>query len=276
MRHEPKGNVKRFLVEVMMKAYILCDYEGTTGTVAWDEEEKALGPEAMAGDINATIEGLRQGGFTKFVTRDYHGGGKTIRPVDVDPEATLIRGKSTPYPYGLSEDFDAMCFIGAHCMAGVKDGVMCHTMNGDVYEVRLNGTLIGEVGGYAYLAGHFDVPIIMVSGDRAVCKEATDIIGDVETAVTKIGLTRNCAEVFHPTVSRKNITDAALRAARRIKEFKPLKAETPCTLDVTYRNPDMADRVQDTSGGERIGDRTVRIVAGDALEAFQRFERGFQ
>lgn len=259
-----------------MKAYILCDYEGTTGTVTWDDEEKALGPEAMAGDINATIEGLRQAGFTKFVTRDYHGGGRTIRPMDIDPAATLIRGKSTPYPYGLSADFDAMCFVGAHCMAGVADGVMCHTMNGDIYELRLNGKLIGEVGGFAYLAGHFDVPMIMVAGDSAVCREATDLVGDVETAVTKIGLTRNCAEVFHPSVSRKNITDAALRAAKRLKEFKPLKAELPCTLDVTYRNADYADRVQDTCGGERIADRTVRVVAETTLEAFRRFERGFQ
>jgi len=61
-----------------------------------------------------------------------------------------------------------------------------------------------------------------------------------------------------------------------LKEFKPLKAETPCVLDVTYRNADMADRVQDTSGGERIADRTVRIKAANALEVFQRFERGFQ
>lgn len=259
-----------------MKAHILCDYEGTTGTVAWDDEEKLLGAEAMAGDINATIEGLRQGGFTEFVVRDYHGGGRTIRPADIDPDATLIRGKSTPYPYGLDAGFDAMCFVGAHCMAGTADGVMAHTMNGDIYELRINGKLIGEVGGFAYLAGHFDVPIIFVSGDRAVCEEAKNVIGDVETAVTKIGLTRNCAEVFHPTVSRKRITEGALRAARRVKEFKPLKAELPVTLEVTYRNADFTDRVLETSGGERISDRTVRIVAPTALEAFRRFERGFQ
>ena len=259
-----------------MKAYILCDYEGTTGVVAWDDEEKSLGPEAMAGDINATIEGLRQGGFTQFVARDYHAGGRTIRPADIDPEATLIRGKSTPYPYGLSPDFDAMCFVGAHTMQGVADGVMGHTMNGDIYELRINGALIGEVGGFAYLAGHFDVPLVFVAGDKAVCEEAKGIIGDVETAVTKIGLTRNCAEVFHPTVSRKRITEAAARAASRIKEFKPLKADLPCTLDVTYRSADHADRVFETSGGERLSGRTVRIVADTVLDAFKRFERGFQ
>lgn len=259
-----------------MKAYILCDYEGTTGTVAWDDEEKLLGPEAMAGDINAAVEGLRQGGFTEFVARDYHAGGRTIRPADIDPEATLIRGKTTPYPYGLGSDFDAMVFVGAHCMAGVADGTMCHTMNGEIYELKLNSKLIGEVGGFAYLAGHFNVPIIMVAGDRAVCEEAKGVIGDVETAVTKIGLARNCAEVFHPSVSRKNITEAAARAAKRLKEFKPLKPDMPCVLDVTYHKPDLALRVFEATGGERLDDRTVRIKADTTLEAFRRFERGFQ
>lgn len=258
-----------------MKAYILCDFEGTTGTVSWDEEN-SLGPEAMVGDLNATIEGLRQGGFTEFVARDYHAGGRTIPLAAVDPAATLIRGKSTPYPYGLGPDFDAMCFVGAHTMQGVATGVMGHTMNGEIYELRLNAKLIGEVGGFAYLMGHFDVPMIFVSGDEAVCDEAKAIIGDVETAATKIGLTRNCAECLHPTVSRQRITEAAMRAAKRIGDFKPLKAELPCVLEVTYRNADAADRVFETCEGERISGRTVRIVAKTALEAFKRFERGFQ
>ena len=50
----------------------------------------------------------------------------------------------------------------------------------------------------------------------------------------------------------------------------------PGTLDVTYRNPDSADRVFETSHGERIGDRTVRIVTENVYEAFKRFGRGFQ
>lgn len=258
-----------------MRAYILCDYEGTTGTVSWDEEN-SLGPEAMAGDVNATIEGLAAGGFTEFVVRDYHAGGNTIHPAALKPEATLIRGKTTPYPYGLSTEFDAMCFVGAHCMAGTATGVMCHTMNGDIYELRINGKLIGEIGGFAYIVGHFDVPMIFVSGDQSACEEAKALIGDVETAATKIGLTRNCAEVLHPTVSRRRITEGALRAAKRLDDFRPMKTTTPCVLEVTYRNPDYTDRVAETSNGERVSDRTVRIVADNVLEVFKRFERGFQ
>jgi len=257
-----------------MKAFILCDYEGTTGTVSWEDED-SLGPEAMAGDINATIEGLRQGGFTEFVVRDYHGGGRTIRPVDIDPAATLIRGKSTPYPYGLGSEFDAMTFVGAHTMAGTQNGVMCHTMNGDIYELKINGKVVGEIGGFAYLTGYFGVPMIFVSGDQAACDEAKGIIGDVETAATKYGLGRLCAECLHASVSRERITSGALAAARRLKEFKPLTIEGLVTLEVSYRSPDSADKVQETTGGERIAGRTVRIVRDNVFEALRHFERGF-
>ncbi|NLN79494.1 MAG: M55 family metallopeptidase [Armatimonadetes bacterium] len=259
-----------------MRAFILCDYEGATGVVSWGDEENTLGPEAMAGDVNATIDGLRQGGFTKFVVRDYHSEGRTIHPASIDPAATLIRGKSTPYPYGLSTDFDAMCFVGAHSMAGTQTGVMCHTMNGEVHAVHINGKQIGEIGGFAYLTSHFGVPLIFVTGDKAACDEALDICGDVEVAPTKFGLSRNCGEMLHPSVSRKGITEAAARAAKRVKEFKLLTTELPCTLDVTYHTPNLADRVFDTGGGQRIDGCTVRVVADTIFDAFKRFERGFQ
>lgn len=258
-----------------MRAFILCDYEGTTGTVSWEDEDR-LGAEAMAGDINATIEGLRQGGFTEFVVRDYHGGGKTIHPADIDPGATLIRGKSTPYPYGLSSDFDAFCFVGAHTMAGTATGVMCHTMNGDIYELKLNETVIGEIGGFAFLVGEMGVPTIFVSGDKAACEEAKAVIGDVETASTKAGLSRLCAECLHRSVSRKLITDKALVAAKRFKDFKSLTTTKPVTLEITYRTPEYTDRVFDVVGGERTADRTIRIVRDTVFDALKCFERGFQ
>lgn len=258
-----------------MKAFILCDYEGTTGTVTWEDED-SLGPEAMAGDVNATIKGLRAGGFTKFVVRDYHGNGKTIHPADIDPEATLIRGKSTPFPYGLQPDFDAMCFIGAHTKACTQTGVMSHTMTGSIHNLTINGVSIGEIGGYALLSGHIGVPIIFVSGDQAACDEAEAIIGDVETAATKIGFTRFCAECLHPKVSRERIESKAFAAAKRVKEFKPLKWDGPFTMEVTYRSPELADRGCETIQGERIDGVTVRLVRDTVYDVLRCFERGFE
>jgi len=259
-----------------MRAFILCDYEGTTGTVCWDETDK-LGPEAMAGDVNAVIAGLREGGFSRFVVRDYHARGRTINPADIEPAATLIRGKSTPFPYGLGPDFDAMAFVGAHARSGVATGVMSHTMNEEtIYEVRINGIEIGEIGGFALLAGYYDVPLVLVVGDDAACEEAKAILEDVETAAVKAGLSRGCAACLHPSTARDLIKRRAAAAAKRVKGFKPLKWTGPFTIDVTFNSPENADRATATIGGQRAGDRTVRLQRDTIPELLQCFERGFE
>lgn len=258
-----------------MRAFILCDYEGTTGTVTWDEQD-SLGPDAMAGDLNAAIAGLRRGGFDRFVARDYHGNGRTIRPADVDPAAMLIRGRSTPFPYGLSGHFDAMAFVGAHAMAGTAQGVMCHTMDGDLSEARLNGVCIGEIGGFALLAGCFDVPLILVTGDDAACAEASEIVPGVETAAVKVGLSRQCAQCLHPSTARELISGKAAEAARRAKEIQPVQWEPPFVLELTFRGPEMADRSQETLAAERVGDRCIRIERDTIADTLRCFERGFQ
>lgn len=258
-----------------MRAFILCDYEGATGVVSW-EEEAALGPEAMAGDVNAVIAGLREGGFDRFVVRDYHSAGRTVRLADLDPAATLIRGKSTPFPYGLSPSFDATVFAAAHAMAGTAAGVMSHTMDGDVAELRINDRRIGEIGGFALLAGSIDVPIILVTGDDAACQEAKEVIGDVEVASVKLGLTRQCAQCLHPTVAREIIRQKAHAAAARVGEFRPLKWNPPYVLEVTFKGPEQADRSHGTIGGTRVNDLTIRIEGETIAEVLRVFEHGFQ
>jgi D-amino peptidase len=49
----------------------------------------------------------------------------------------------------------------------------------------LKGVSVSEAGLNAAIAGHFNVPVIMVSGDDQVVKETTALLGDVEGAVVK-------------------------------------------------------------------------------------------
>ncbi|MGC8862364.1 MAG: M55 family metallopeptidase [Armatimonadota bacterium] len=258
-----------------MRAFILCDYEGTTGTVCWEEQDR-LGPEAMAGDVNAVIAGLRDGGFIRFVVRDYHGGGRTINPADIDPAATLIRGRSTPFPFGLGPNYDAMVFAGAHARAGTAAGVMSHTMTDHVSDLRINGTSIGEIGGFALLAGCYDLPLILVTGDDAACQEAKELLPDVKTVSVKTGLSRQCAACLHPSVARDLIRRHAEAAARRVGKIRPLKWEGPFTLDITFNVPENADKAAVTTGGQRFDDRTVRLVRDTIPELLACFERGFE
>ncbi len=259
-----------------MKAFVLCDYEGTTGTVSWDEEQK-YGSSAMVEDTNAAIAGLREGGFKEFVVRDFHAGGLTMNPSELDPAAMLIRGTGVPFPYGLGPDFNAMILVGAHARAGTSHGVMSHTMNNrTIFEVRLNGKEIGEIGGFALLGGYFNVPLIFVSGDQAACDEARDIVGDLETAAVKTGLSRQCAVCLSPSVARDLIKNKTATAAKRLNEFVPLKWDGPFVLDVTFHYEHIADIAAARFGGEKIAGRTVRVRRETIPEIFECFAQGFE
>ena len=52
-------------------------------------------------------------------------------------------------------------------------------------DVRLSGRSVPEAGINAAIAGHFGVPVIMISGDDAAVAEAQELIGDIEGAVVK-------------------------------------------------------------------------------------------
>ena len=69
---------------------------------------------------------------------------------------------------------------------------MNHTVSGpDYYNLRFNGTLVGETGINAALCGTWDCPILLVTGDDAACREGA-LVGDGLTtvAVKRVGWAR--------------------------------------------------------------------------------------
>ena len=87
---------------------------------------------------------------------------------------------------GIDESVDGVMFIGYHARNGSPNAILDHTWSSrTVANVWLNDILTGEYGLNAAVAGHFGVPVIMVSGDQTACAQVTELLGDVETAVVK-------------------------------------------------------------------------------------------
>ena len=67
-----------------------------------------------------------------------------------------------------------------HARAGIRGGVMNHTVSGrDYFNLRFNGTLVGETGIHAALCGTWGCPVLLVTGttpraQRAESCSATD------------------------------------------------------------------------------------------------------
>jgi len=163
-----------------MKLFLSTDFEGTSGVVAWEQiiegsAEYEQGRRLLTDEVNAVINGAAQGGATEFVVNDSHHHMRNLHPQDLRGHATLITGRHKPLYMmeGLDASFDGVCFVSYHGSIGAEHAVLSHTYNpGAIWEVRINGEVVGESGINALVAAHYGVPIIFVSGDAVTVQEA--------------------------------------------------------------------------------------------------------
>jgi D-amino peptidase len=259
-----------------MRIFISADLEGTAGVVAWDQTEKSdkdydVAVDLMVEEVNAAIEGAVEAGATEIVVCDSHSSMRNLRPDRLHPAALLNSGGGKPFSMmqGIDESFDAVFFTGYHAMVG-DGGVLNHTYWGSVVSaVRLAGKPVGEIGINAAVAGYYGVPIALVTGDSSMAAEATDLLGNVETAVVKEPTGRFSATSVHPTVARERIREAAKRAVTRIGEMEPFTLDPPVTLDLGAFHSSQTDRMALIPGVERTSARTVRYTHEDYITVFQ-------
>ena len=257
-----------------MKIYVSTDLEGISGVVTWEQTgREGRNPEyekarhLLTQDVNAAVEGAIAGGAEEVVVMDGHGGGFNFIPEELDPRASYITGPvRVDICPGLDKSFDAAFLVGYHSMAGTKGGILDHTQSSTTwFNYYINGIKMGEIGQGAVIAGHFKVPVIFVSGDRAACKEAKALLGNVETVAVKEGFTRNCAKILPPARSRELIKEGAGRALKRIKDFKPYIVKPPIEVKLECQNTDVADSYE-RQGWKRIDGRTVLKTVNSALK----------
>ncbi|MCT9931355.1 M55 family metallopeptidase [Planotetraspora sp. A-T 1434] len=262
-----------------MKIYLSVDMEGVTGLT--DPEEMHAGGrgyergcELMTGDANAVVEGAFDGGADAVLVNDAHGSTKNLRVDLIDPRATLIRGPGKPHRMGqgLSRDFAAACFAGYHARAGVQHGVLNHTWMGkEIQNVYLNGEICGETRLVAGFAGSLGVPVALVTGDEAVCEEARELLGDVETVAVKKGIDRFAAELLPPVVAQRKIREAAARAMGRLADFRPYEVAPPYTLGVEWNSTAITAACAIVPGVKQVGPRDTEFTTDDYHEIMAIF-----
>jgi len=186
------------------RIYIVTDLEGASGVYKFAQTREPGNPlgetakEYLMGDIAAVVRGLRTAGVTDIVVLDGHGS-QAFVPHLMESGARYITGKPRPGPLtGLDDSFDGMIQLAAHAMMGTPDGVLCHTQSSKT-ENRYwyNGVESGELAQCAAIAGYYDVPTIMVTGDEATCRESKKFFGpDRVTVAVKKGISREAAELY--------------------------------------------------------------------------------
>jgi len=265
-----------------MKVLIACDMEGISGVVDWDQvnhshPEYSRFRKIMTADVNAAVQGSAAGGATEFLIRDGHGLSNNLLLEELDPRASLIAGSTAPLAMvqGVENQVQAAIFIGYHARAGSQNAILDHTWSSSrVANVWLNGRLVGEFGLNSAVCGHFEVPVLMVSGDQVLCAEAKEWMPEVETAAVKTAVGRFAAECLPLSLSQQLISDTAQRAVRRYQQEKkpaPFKMTMPVNLEVEMVSSNLADKVAIMPGVQRRDGRKLFYQAEDMAKAYLAF-----
>jgi D-amino peptidase len=258
-----------------LKVLISVDMEGLAGVVT-SSELTASGPDygifrkIMTEETNAAIKAAFDAGASEIVVRDGHGSARNILPDLLDENVKLVRGWSggpLGMVEGIDETFDALLLVGYHAKAGTPDGIIAHTMSGNVVDLTINGISLPEAGVNALIAGLFDVPLIFLSGDRAMVDQAHELFGDIETVSVKDGIGR--AEMgMHPVVAQKAIYEGVLRAIERLGDFQPYTFQAPYTMELKVRR----DPEEIYPGAEKVADGEYIFTHDDLLEVIRAFD----
>jgi len=257
-----------------LKIYISADMEGVVGAVTGEQ----LGPggfeyerfrQFMTNEVNAAIDAARAAGAVEFVVSDSHGNGQNLLIEQLPDDVTIIRSWPREHSMmaGIDDTFDGVIFIGYHASTNNTRGVRAHTMSSaNITSVRLNGMTMTEGSMNAAIAGHFGVPVIMVSGDDIAVAENQVIIGDIEGAVVKWASGFHSARTLTPEAGYEVIRTRTKSAIDRIADFEPYVLETPIELELGLKHYRPVELLAYLSNVERIDSHTIRFIGEDITE----------
>ncbi len=262
-----------------LKIFISVDMEGITGVVNWEDvsregKDYEYFRQIMTKETNAAIEGALEAGATEIIVRDSHGSARNILPEMLHKSSKLIRDWSGGFMSmmeGMDKSFDAVIFIGYHAKAGTQNAILEHTMSSrNILDVSINNVSLPEAGINALIAGYYDVPVIFVSGEKALCNQAKILFGEVATVAVKEGL-GNAALNLHPEVSREKIRKGVKTALLNLNEYKPYKLTSPYILAVKYKNEEIVNEMSLQPGVTRTGNWELSYKSDDLLDIMKAF-----
>lgn len=265
-----------------MKVLISADMEGTCGVTSWVQVmppeyggEPASTAEyerarlRLTREVNAAVEGALAAGAEEVIVNESHDGMRNLIPEELDPRIRFITGndKELGMVQGIREEgIGALFYTGYHAKAGTPAAPLAHTWTGYVNDVRIDGRSTGEFGINALVAGHFGVPVTLVTGDDKAVAQVRDLLGEqVVGVVVKEGYSTFSAIHLHPLRAQELIRQGAEEAVRRATNARPWQPRAGYRVEVDFDHQARADQCVYIPGVERAGERTVAYSPADGV-----------
>jgi D-amino peptidase len=259
-----------------MKLYVSVDMEGITGLVDHthvdsDKYNYERSRIIMTEEANHVITAAFDAGAHEVIVNDSHSKMNNLLIERLHPETQLITGDVKPFSMvqGLDETFTGAIFTGYHARAS-QPGVMSHSMIFGARNMYINDAAVGELGFNAYVAGYYDVPVIMVAGDDRAALEAEQLIPNITTAVVKEAISRSAAKSLTPVKAGQLLREKTAQAIKNKAKVKPLTPPDKPVLSIEFTNYGEAEWAALMPGTEMVpGTTIVRFQAKNILEAYQ-------
>lgn len=256
-----------------MKLFISADIEGCTGTTLSEETHKSEAcyrafADRMTEEVRAVCLAALEAGADEIIVKDGHGDATNIDIMRMPAGVRLIRGKSGhPFNmmFGLDETFDGVMYVGYHSAAGSPESPLSHTSTGNTNYITLNGRRMSEFMLNSYTAAMLGVPVLFLSGDQGICREAQEMVPAITTVSTKRGCGASTINESPETVIRmlKEKTKEALS-----KDFSACRIDLPASFDyeASYKDLKKAYRMSFYPGVEKADERTNRLHAENYMD----------
>ena len=265
-----------------MKVYLMTDLEGVAGVYTWEnrkdetlenQERRCRQRRWLAREVSAAAGGFFAAGATEVLVNDGHGAGYTIDLDEVDPRVEIIHGQERPFWLAHIETCDVTGIVGGHAKAGTPQACLRHSMSDAVRGYWFNGISVGEMGMQAFIAGHYGIPFVFVTGDHWACAEMEQLCPGCVAVPVKRGLSTFSARTVPPARACDLIRAGAAKALAAAERVKPLKLDSPVHFRMEMKEPVYDTEKPPIPEARVLDSHTIEFEADDVIDLFLKLYR---
>lgn len=254
-----------------MKVYISSDLEGVCGVSKFSQinvrgsSEFLTSMEQAYNELNACIEGLLRAGVDLITVNDAHGAMVNLNVNKINDRVELISGKPKLFSMmaGLDSSYSAVILHGYHAMAMTPNACLSHTFHERINCVKINNRRVGEAYINALFAATRNVPIAFVTGDKCVCDEVYDQIGDIPRFSVKESLSFGAVICKPKGYILSQIEELVYQSITNPTNWIINQQVGPYVLEIELYSLLLADLAEIVPGVNRISERVIRYDNDD-------------